>query len=254
MTLPITAAHAAKQIIKTLKAVGSPARAEQSRVYFKSDEDVQFYGLSAPEARQVEREFFATVKGVWTYADALAFCDLLIREKHLEAKMIGCEVLARFKRDFKPELLETIKLWLLESHSSNWATTDGLCSAVVTPLVKKHSELIEQLKLWTSDKNLWVRRVSAVALTGLARRGQHLDDAYEIAEALFDYPEDLIHKATGWLLRDAGRTDEQRLEKFLLQHGPRIPRTALRYAIEKFPPDKRQQLLIKTKPTQHPKN
>ncbi|MEK7833754.1 MAG: DNA alkylation repair protein, partial [Acidobacteriota bacterium] len=141
-----------------------------------------------------------------------------------------------------------------ENHSANWATTDGLCSVIVSPLVKKHPELIEQLKLWTRDKNLWVRRVSAVPLTGLARRGLHLDDAYEIAEALLDYPEDLIHKATGWLLRDAGRTDEQRLEKFLLKHGARIPRTALRYAIEKFPSAKRQQLLAKTKSTQHPEN
>ena len=112
MTLPELAS---KQIIETLKAAGSPARAEQSRVYFKADEDVQFYGLSTPEARQVEREFFATVKGVWAYADAVAFCDLMIREKHLEAKMIGCEVLARFKRDFTPELLKTIKRWLLEN-------------------------------------------------------------------------------------------------------------------------------------------
>lgn len=240
--------QAAQQILKTLKTAGTPERADQSRVYFKADEGVRFYGLSTPEARQVEREFFATVKGAWTYADALAFCDLMIREKHLESKMIGCEVLARFKRDFTPDLLKTIKGWLLENHSANWATTDGMCSAVVTPLVKKHPQLIEQFKLWTRDKNLWVRRVAAVAVIGLARRGQHLDDAYEIAEALLGYPEDLIHKAAGWLLKEAGRTDEKRLEKFLLQHGPRVPRTALRYAIEKFPPAKRQQLLVKTKP------
>lgn len=248
MASVITPAQATKQIIKILKAAGHPDRAEQSRIYFKAQEDVQFYGLAVPEARQIERDFFATVKSVWTYADALSFCDLLIREKHLEAKMIGIEVLARFKRDFTPDLLKTIKLWLLENHSANWATTDGLCSVVVAPLVKKHPELIKQFRLWTRDKNLWVRRVSAVALTGFARRGQYLDDTYEIAEALLGYPEDLIHKATGWLLRDAGRTDEQRLEKFLLQHGPRIPRTALRYAIEKFPLAKRQQLLTETKP------
>ena len=143
--------------------------------------------------------------------------------------------------------MKTIKQWLLENLSANWATTDGLCSTVVSPLVQKHPELIQQFKLWTRDKNLWVRRVSAVALTGLARRGQHLNDVYEIAEALFGYPEDLIHKATGWVLRDAGRTDEKRLEQFLLRHGSRIPRTALRYAIEKFPPDVRKQLLAKTK-------
>lgn len=248
MASTITPHQAAKQIINTLKAAGTLERAAQSRVYFKPDEDVRFYGLKADEVRQIEREFYASVKGGWNYQDALEFCDLLIREKHLEAKQVGMELLARFKRNFTPDLLKTIKRWLLENHSANWATTDGLCSVVVSPLIKKHPELIEELKSWTRDENIWVRRVSAVALTGLARRGRHLDEAYEIAEALFGYPEDLIHKATGWLLRDAGRTDEKRLERFLLSHGRRIPRTALRYAIERFSPEKRKHLLAATKP------
>ena len=248
MISTINVTQAAKQILKALKAAGTPERASQSRVYFKADEDVQFYGLKTPEVRQIEREFFASVKGVWVYADALGFCDVMIREKHLEAKMIGFELLARFKRDFKPELLKTIKRWLLENHSANWATTDGLCSVVVTPLLQKHPELIEQLKTWTKDKNLWVRRVSAVGLIGLARRGQHLDAVYEIAEALLPYPDDLIHKANGWMLREAGKSDEHRLEKFLLLRGARIPRTTLRYAIERFPAAKRSKLLSATKP------
>ena len=248
MISTINVTQAAKQILKALKAAGTPERASQSRVYFKADEDVQFYGLKTPEARQIEREFFASVKGVWVYADALGFCDVMIREKHLEAKMIGFELLARFKRDFTPELLKTIKRWLLENHSANWATTDGLCSAVVTPLLQKHPELIEQLKTWTKDKNLWVRRVSAVGLIGLARRGQHLEAVYEIAEALLPCPDDLIHKANGWMLREAGKSDEHRLEKFLLLRGARIPRTTLRYAIERFPAAKRSKLLSATKP------
>lgn len=248
MISTINVTQAAKQILKALKAAGTPERASQSRVYFKADEDVQFYGLKTPEVRQIEREFFASVKGVWVYADALGFCDVMIREKHLEAKMIGFELLARFKRDFTPELLKTIKRWLLENHSANWATTDGLCSAVVTPLLQKHPELIEQLKTWTKDKNLWVRRVSAVGLIGLARRGQHLDAVYEIAEALLPYPDDLIHKANGWMLREAGKSDEHRLEEFLLLRGARIPRTTLRYAIERFPAAKRSKLLSATKP------
>jgi 3-methyladenine DNA glycosylase AlkD len=254
MASAITAAQAAKQVIKTLKAAGHPDRAAQSRVYFKDYEDARFYGLAVPEARAVEREFFASVKSIWTLADALKLCDLLIREQELEAKQIGIEVLARFKRQFTPALLSSLKGWLADNHCSNWATTDGLCSALLAPLVQKHPELIGELKRWTRDENLWVRRASAVPLVGFARRGQHLDDVYEIAEALLGYPEDLIHKATGWLLRDAGKTDAARLEAFLLRHGPRIPRTALRYAIEKFSPEKRKMLLAETKPLRTAEN
>jgi len=249
MTSLLTPEKAAKQIIKTLKTDGNPERAAQSRAFFKEYEDVRFYGLSTPEARAVEREFFASVKGVWTLAEAVEFCDLMIRQPQLEAKQIGIELLGRFKRQFPDSLLKTIKQWLADNYSANWATTDGMCSVVVTPLVQQHPELIRQLKRWTKDENLWVRRTSAVAMVGLARRGQYLDDVYEIAEKLFGYPEDLIHKATGWLLREAGKTDEQRLESFLLAHGQRIPRTAVRYAIEKLPPGKRRELLARTKPS-----
>lgn len=241
--------YAARQILKTLKATGTPERAAQSRAYFKSGEYVRFYGLKTSEVRQIEREFFATVKGVWTYDDALNFCELMIREPHLEAKQIGFELLARFKRDFTPELLKVIKHWLLENHSANWATTDGLCSVVVTPLLQRHPVLIESLKTWTRDKNLWVRRVSAVALIGIARRGHHIEDAYQTAEALLGDSEDLIHKAVGWLLREAGKPDAQRLEEFLRSRGALVPRTTLRYAIERFPAAKRAELLSTTKPS-----
>jgi 3-methyladenine DNA glycosylase AlkD len=92
-----------------------------------------------------------------------------------------------------------------------------------------------------------LRRGAAVAFVPLARRGRELDAAYEVASRLFDDGEDLIHKATGWLLREAGTTDPRRLERFLRAEGPRIPRTALRYAIERFPPPKRKRLLAATR-------
>jgi len=104
MATVIAPEQATKQIIKTLKTAGSPARAAQSHVYFKSDEDVKFYGLAAQETRQIEREFFAMVKGSWTYEGALRFCDLRIWKKYLEAKQIGFELLTRFKRHFTTAL------------------------------------------------------------------------------------------------------------------------------------------------------
>jgi len=80
----------------------------------------------------------------------------------------------------------------------------------------------------------------------LARHGKALDEAYRVAAALREDREDLIHKATGWLLREAGKTDPARLERFLLAQGPRLPRTALRYAIERFPAARRRRLLVQT--------
>ena len=95
---------------------------------------------------------------------------------------------------------------------------------------------------------MWLRRASAVSFVEHARKGEFLDTAYEVAEKLFPGSEDLVQKANGWLLREAGKTDMDRLEKFLLQFGPEIPRTTLRYAIERFSSEKRKSILIKTKP------
>jgi hypothetical protein len=86
-------------------------------------------------------------------------------------------------------------------------------------------------------------------LVPFARRGQSLDLAYELAGDCFSDREDLMHKATGWLLREAGKTDMRRLRGFLLEHGPRVPRTALRYAIERFPENERAHLLAATRLT-----
>jgi 3-methyladenine DNA glycosylase AlkD len=74
-----------------------------------------------------------------------------------------------------------------------------------------------------------------------------LDTVYKISALLFRDDEDIVQKANGWLLKEAGKTDSCRLKDFLLEHGPRIPRTTLRYAIEKFSVDERRQILAKTK-------
>jgi 3-methyladenine DNA glycosylase AlkD len=94
---------------------------------------------------------------------------------------------------------------------------------------------------------IWVRRAAAVGFILHARRGRRLGAVYRIARRLLGDDEDLIHKATGWLLREAGKTDAKRLKAFLLAHGSRVPRTTLRYAIERFPERDRLRILRATR-------
>jgi 3-methyladenine DNA glycosylase AlkD len=74
-----------------------------------------------------------------------------------------------------------------------------------------------------------------------------LDEAYGLVASLLGDAEDLMHKACGWLLREAGKTDMARLERFLLSHGSAVPRTTVRYAIERFPETRRRELLVRTR-------
>ena len=94
---------------------------------------------------------------------------------------------------------------------------------------------------------MWVRRASIVGLIPCARRGESLDLVYEIARRLHPDREDLIQKAVGWTLREGGKTDMPRLERYLRANGAAIPRTTLRYAIERFPEKERRAILAATR-------
>jgi 3-methyladenine DNA glycosylase AlkD len=103
------------------------------------------------------------------------------------------------------------------------------------------------MRRWAIHQNMWVRRAAAVALITPMRRGLALDDGYTVAMMLHADKEDLIQKAVGWMLREAGKQDPRRLENYLRANGAVIPRTTLRYAIERFPPALRRQLLTSTR-------
>jgi len=221
--------------------------AGQARSYFKPGERVDFIGIRAPEIRRIAQEIHRQVRSCWSVDDASRFCGLLLRSRYLEAKAAGILLLGRYHRNFEPELLSTARQWLESGSCSNWATTDALSGLVIAPLLGRWPEQTAELANWATAASLWVRRAATVSLTPLARRGEHLELAYRIVSLQLNAPEDLIHKAAGWLLRECGRTDARRLEKFLLHHGRRVPRTAVRYAVERLPAARRRKLLEQTR-------
>jgi len=228
-----------------LRALADPAKAAGAERYFK--ETVKCFGASSAEVRALAAELGLCVRASWTVEDAVALCDILLREKELEAKAVGFLILGRFKNSFGPGLFSEAKRWLAGNLLDNWASVDVFCSEVMSPFLEKHPAFAERIKTWARHPNRWVKRASLVSFVAPARRGRFLDAVYEISSSVFDVDDDLIHKATGWLLREAGKTDPARLEKFLLARGPSLPRTTLRYAIERFPEAKRKALLKKTK-------
>jgi 3-methyladenine DNA glycosylase AlkD len=236
----------ARRSLAALRRAGNPDVAAGSRRFFKPSDRVAFFGVKTPELRRLEREAYREVKGRWTLDDALAFADTMMHARQLEAKAFGLLTLSRFHRHFRPAVLGVAERWLRRDLCASWATVDALCPLVITPLVRRHPALIPRVERWTRSRNLWVRRAAAVTFVPSARRGELLDAAYRVAESLLDDKEDLLHKATGWLLREAGRTDRKRLSAFLLRHGPRMSRTAVRYAIEHFPEPQRRRLLRRT--------
>jgi 3-methyladenine DNA glycosylase AlkD len=241
------AARAARQAILALSRMARPAGDFDSSRYFRGPGDLGFYNVGTAAMRELARSIHAAHKTEWSIDEAMAFADALIRDRHLEAKSVGIEVVARYRRDFSPRLLPAWKRWLTGNHSANWATTDAICGVLLGPLLLQHPELGARMRVWARDRNMWVRRASIVGLIPRARRGESLDLVYEIARRLHPDREDLIQKAVGWALREAGKTDMARLERYLRANGAVIPRTTLRYAIERFPEKKRRAILAATR-------
>ena len=240
-----TAEDIARQGRARLKAKADPKRASGIQKYFK--ESVKSYGLKTDDVRAIAADLYASVKKDWTTEDAMALCDLVFQDAELEGKSIGSLVLGRFKKSYPRGLFDRIKSWLAADLLSNWASVDTLCPEVVGTLIVVYPELEQEIKRWAFHPNRWVKRASAVSFIKLAKKKEYHETIYAIAASLFPVDDDLVQKANGWLLRETGKVDMNRLEAFLLRHGPSIPRTTLRYAIERFEEKKRKSLLEKTK-------
>jgi 3-methyladenine DNA glycosylase AlkD len=244
VTAPATEARAAK---RALAQLARPTGTINPVRYFRDAAGLGFYNVGTDRVRAMARAIADSHQSDWTVRDALACADALITDTHLEAKGLGIEVLARFRRQFTPALLPAWKRWLATNRSANWATTDAICGSLVGPLVVAYPELAPIVSRWAGHRNMWVRRAAIVGLIPLARRGGALEALYRTARTLHPDQQDLIQKAVGWALREAGKSDMDRLERYLREYGPRIPRTTVRYAIERFPPRQRRELLVATR-------
>lgn len=247
MSATSTPRQAARAARRELARLARPAGDFDASRYFRGAGDLGFYNVGTSAMRALARSIYAAHRDVWSIDEAMAFADALIVDRHLEVKSVGIELVARYRRAFTPRLLSIWKRWLAGNHAANWATTDAMCGALIGPLLLQQPALAARMRAWSRDRNMWVRRASAVGLIPSVRKGRTLDLAYEIARHLHADREDLIQKAVGWALREAGKADMTRLERYLRANGPAIPRTTLRYAIERFPAARRAALLKDTR-------
>lgn len=239
--------HPAKAVTRELRRLSRDSGSFDASRYFRSAGDLGFYNCGTPAVRVLARSIYDANRRRWTLEDAMRLADELMDDRHLEAKAVGIELVARFRKEFRPPLLSAWKRWLATNRSANWATTDAICGALIGPLLVAYPARARLMTAWARHPNLWVRRASVVALIPLVRNGKALDLLYANARRLHADREDLIQKAVGWALREAGKADAGRLERYLRGNGGAIPRTTVRYAIERFPPRTRAALLRDTR-------
>ena len=229
------------------------ARADASQVeglsrFFKTrpgqyGEGDKFLGIKVPVTREV-------VKACWRETSLQDLEECIASEYHevrLAALLALVEIFAYAKRfRGKPGMTqqECVDFYLAHTDRiNNWDLVDLSCYPLLGVwLLDKDRQLLYDLA--KNGKTLWEQRIGIVSTMTFIRHGQ-LQDTFDIADILLHHPHDLIHKAVGWLLREAGKRDKEALVAYLKPRYQTMPRTMLRYAIEKFPEAERQQYLKK---------
>ena len=221
-----------------------PSQVEGLSRFFKTGpgeygEGDLFLGIKVPVTRSV-------VKDCWK---GTSFEDLeeCLASGYHEVRLAGLLTLVEiFSHSRKDPLVQERCIGFYLAHTeriNNWDLVDLSCYQLLGSwLMDKDRSLLYDLA--RNGKSIWEQRIGIVSTMAFIRKGQ-LDDTFAIADMLLDHPHDLIHKATGWLLREAGKRDGSALREFLATRYMNMPRTMLRYAIEKFPEEERQQYLKK---------
>jgi 3-methyladenine DNA glycosylase AlkD len=225
-----------KELLRRLKALADPRQAANLQRFFKTGpgeygEGDVFLGLTVPQIRGLARE----VRGA---VDLETAAGLLPSEIH-EARLLGLLLLVSlFERGDAAQREAIYRLYLASTDRiNNWDLVDLSAPNIVgTWLVERSRKPLYRL---AKSPSLWERRIAVLATFAFIRRGE-FDDILRIAELLLGDRHDLMHKAVGWMLREVGKRDVKTLEEFLGRHVSAMPRTMLRYAIEKFPEPQRK--------------
>ena len=230
------------RLLTEMLSCADPSQVEGLMRFFKTGpgqygEGDSFLGIKVPVTREV-------VKRCWkeTGFEELEECIASgYHEVRLAALLALVEIFSHAKKD---EALRRKCVDFYLSHTdriNNWDLVDLSCYPLLgTWLLDKDRSLLYDLA--RNGRSIWERRIGMVSTMQFIRHGQ-LDDTFAIADILLHHPHDLIHKAVGWLLREAGKKDKARLETFLAPRCREMPRTMLRYAIEKFPDSERRMYL-----------
>jgi 3-methyladenine DNA glycosylase AlkD len=227
------------RMFAALKDIADPRRASGAARYFKTGpgeygEGDVFIGLTVPQTRDLARQF----------RDApLAEVDRLLRHKVHEARTLALMILTmQYERGDERVRTAIFRFYCRRlQFVNNWDLVDGSAPTIIGGELSKPAVRL-RVKKWSRSRVLWERRVAVLGTFALIRAGD-FSLTLELCEALLDDEHDLMHKACGWMLREIGKRDERVLRQWLDRFATTMPRTMLRYSIERFPPTTRKRYL-----------
>lgn len=229
------------KITETLITSSDEKTRDSSQRFFK--ETIRCHGVKGAVTERIGKEFYESVKHL-TKSEVFGLCEKLWQTGYLEEAGIACNWSYYLHRQYTPEDMQVFEQWV-DRYVTNWATCDTLCNHTVGTLLEMYPELITELKRWAGLTNRWMKRAAAVSLIVPARHGKFLPDIFDIANILLLDRDDMVQKGYGWMLKAASQAHQQEVFEYVMRNKAIMPRTSLRYAIEKMPQALRKQAMEK---------
>lgn len=230
-----------EELRQELLSSADPVTKTSGQRFFK--EAVQLHGVKTATVTAIARKHLKAIRPQGK-TSVFALCEQLWQSGYLEESFVACEWSHAFAHDYAPDDFAVFERWV-SHYVTNWAACDTLCNHTVGAFIEMYPSCLDCLKTWTSSENRWMRRAAAVSLIVPARHGRFLEDALSICEQLLHDREDLVQKGYGWLLKAASEAHRQEVFHFVMDRRGVMPRTALRYAVEKMPPELRSRAMAR---------
>lgn len=212
--------------------------------FFK--EEVKCYGVKTSTVGKIAKDYFKEMEtaGKADKKNIFALAEELLQSDYCEEAYIAFEWVYQVRAEYTEDDFPVFERWV-ENYVNNWAKCDTLCNHTVGSFIEEFPDFVENLKTWAKSDNRWLRRASAVTLILPARKGLFLPEVFAIASILLTDKDDLVRKGYGWMLKEASKQHQQEVFEFVMKNKKEMPRTSLRYAVEKFPLDLRTEAMKK---------
>ncbi len=216
---------------------------EMSGRFFKPDAQAKTYGIKTPWVNAIAKDFFKQIKHL-EKIEIYNLCEELWKSQYLEEAIVACHWSYALRKQFEPQDFVVFEKWV-KQYVNNWADCDTFCNHTMGTFVSMFPEYIESIVEWTESEKTMVRRAAAVTFIIPAKEGRFTETIFKIADKLLLDQEDLVQKGYGWMLKSASKPYANEVFSYVLERKNVMPRTALRYAIEKLPDSLRKEAMAK---------
>ena len=207
-------------------------------------EPIQSRGVNWPTLRKISREWYKQVK-YQSKDEVFTLAKELLSSGYMDDSIIAVDWIHRRKSEYTTSDLAVFSE-IIDTYVTNWALCDDFCTHAVGELLLRYPTLFCEMRPWAADSNKWKRRAASVSLILPIRKDPaYLPMVLKTASSLLTDPEDMVQKGYGWMLKVASKRFQAQVFTFVMDNKADMPRTALRYAIEKMPREMKQEVMKK---------